>query len=253
MGTGTFTQATYGKQQDPQAREQFLVEHLPLVRYIAGRLAIGLPNSVEMDDLVHSGVVGLIEAMDHFDPSRGIKFETYATPRIRGAILDELRTLDWAPRSLRANSRRLDRVAAKLENELGRSATEEELAESMGIPLDEFQEILGRISATTVFSLDELAFGRNGHSEVPLVDTIEADQVHNPLTALEREELENFLADSIGELPERGRLVIGLYYYEELTLKEIGEVLGVTESRVCQIHTKSILKLKAKLKPKLAQ
>ncbi|OPX25870.1 MAG: hypothetical protein B1H02_00260 [Candidatus Latescibacteria bacterium 4484_107] len=252
MPSEALVQEAYGKQKSPRDRERFLVEYLPLVQLIAGRLAVGLPSSVHLEDLIHSGVIGLIEAMNHFDPSRGVKFETFATPRIRGSILDELRALDWAPRSTRAKSRFLDRVAGRLENELGRSATEEELAESMGLSLEEFWKTLNEVRSTMISSLDESAFINDEHSEVLLVDTIEAN-VDNPLTALEREELEDFLSDSIGELPEQERLVIGLYYYEELTLKEIGEVLGVTESRACQVHTKAILRLKGKLRIKLAQ
>jgi len=225
-----------------------LEDYLPLVKYIAGRLAIGLPRSVEMDDLINAGVIGLIEAHHNFDSGKGVKFETYASLRIRGSILDELRGMDWVPRSTRARSREIERAIAKLENELGRTPTEAELADGLGVELEDYHRMIDDVSSTSLLSLDELAGGEGDDKPVPLVDTLRSPDQPSALMNLEREELRDLLADSLGQLSEQERLVVALYYYEELTLKEIGQVLELSESRVSQLHTKAVLGLRAKLR-----
>jgi RNA polymerase sigma factor for flagellar operon FliA len=229
-------------------RQAELVDYLPLVKYIAGRLAIGLPRSVEMDDLINAGVVGLIEAYHHFDAEKGVKFETYASLRIRGAILDELRGMDWVPRSTRARSREIERAIAKLENQLGRSPTEEELAGGLGVEMDEYYAMMDDVVSASLLSLDELAYGDDDDKPVALVDMVRSPNQPTALAELEREEMRDLLADSLGQISEQERLVVALYYYEELTLKEIGQVLELSESRVSQLHTKAVLSLRAKLR-----
>ncbi|MEW6754759.1 MAG: FliA/WhiG family RNA polymerase sigma factor [Candidatus Latescibacterota bacterium] len=234
--------------QPAAERQGQLVEYLPLVKYIAGRLAVGLPRSVEMDDLINAGVVGLIEAHHHFDAAKGVKFETYASLRIRGAILDELRGMDWVPRSTRARAREIERVIARLEGDLGRSPTEVELAEGLGVTLGEYYVMIDDVSSATLLSLDELTYGDDEDKPVALVDTVRSQNQPSALANLEREEMRDLLAESLGELSEQERLVVALYYYEELTLKEIGQVLELSESRVSQLHTKAVLSLRAKLR-----
>ena len=243
----------YNPFADPKARERLLVQHLPLVKQIAGRMAIGLPKSVDVDDLVSAGVIGLIDALNNFDASRGVQFKTYATLRIRGAILDELRSLDWVPRSARARSREVERAVVKLENQLGRSPTETEIAREMGIPLEDLYKALDDAGISTVLSLDDLVHMGGGSDDrpVPLVEAIEAPDRPDVLADIEREETKKIIMELLDTLPEQERLVIALYYYEELTLKEIGEVMGLTESRISQIHTKVILTLRGKLKRRL--
>jgi len=243
----------YGAQLTDAKREMQLMEYLPLVKYIAGRIAIGLPKSVELDDLINAGVVGLIEAYNNFDPTKGVKFESYASMRIRGAILDELRAVDWAPRSTRAKSREMERVISSLENRLGRSPTDEEVAENLDISLVDLYRLLDDLSSTTLLSLDELTYGSDDDKPVPLVDTLRSEDRSDALSELERDEMRNLLVDSIGLLSDQERLVVALYYYEELTLKEIGQVMELSESRVSQIHTKAVLSLRAKLRMRLMQ
>ena len=237
---------------DPN-REENLMQYLPLVKYIAGRIAIGLPKSVELDDLINAGVVGLIEAHGNYDASKNVKFESFASMRIRGAILDELRAIDWAPRSTRAKSREMERAIADLENKMGRSPTDQQVAETLDVSLDDLYKLLDDLSSTTLMSLDELTYGSNDDKPVPLVDTLQSQDKSDALTDLEREEMRNLLVDSIGLLTEQERLVIALYYYEELTLKEIGQVMELSESRVSQIHTKAVLSLRGKLRMRLLQ
>ncbi len=243
----------YQAQSSRSSRENKLMEYLPLVKYIAGRIAIGLPKSVELDDLINAGVVGLIEAHNNFDPGKGVKFESYASMRIRGAILDELRAIDWAPRSTRAKSREMEKAIAELENRMGRSPSEQEIAENLDMSLDELYKLLDDLSSTTLLSLDELTYGSEDDKPVPLVDTLQSGDRTDALTDLERDEMRDLLVESIGLLTDQERLVIALYYYEELTLKEIGQVLELSESRVSQIHTKSVLSLRAKLRMRLLQ
>lgn len=229
---------------DPEIRDQLLSRYLPLVRNVAGRMALGFPKSVELPDLVSTGVIGLIEAFKNFDPDRGVKFETFAVPRIRGAILDELRSLDWVPRSTRAKAREIDRSTSKLENRLGRTPTRTELAEDLKISISELHDAIDDVSGTTILSLDELVYREEDNRQVPRVETLECPNADSVLRDIERQELRAFLINAISNLTQQEKLVIALYYYEELTLREIGETMNISESRVSQIHTKSVGKLR---------
>ncbi|MCB1030814.1 MAG: RNA polymerase sigma factor WhiG [Acidimicrobiales bacterium] len=232
--------------RDPQrpTRDPLIVHYSPLVKYVAGRVAVGLPQNVEQADLVSYGIFGLIDAIEKFDPARGFKFETYAISRIRGAILDELRSMDWVPRSVRAKGRAVERAFSKLEAELKRSPTDAELAEELDMTDQQLRQVLGQLSLTGVAALDEMLGDRNDANT--LGDTL-ADTNDGPGQLFERSELSDQLASAIGRMPEREKLVLGLYYFENLTLAQIGEVLGVTESRVSQIHTKAVLQLRSRL------
>ena len=243
----------YSKQKQPaqpaeDAGKGELVDYLPLVKYIAGRLAISLPRSVELDDLINAGVVGLIDAYNNFDVGKGVKFETYASLRIRGSILDELRGMDWVPRSTRARSREVERTISKLEGQLGRSPTEAELADELDVTMEEYYQVMDDVSSAALLSLDEMSFGDDDDKPVSLVDTLRSQDQPSALLNLERLEMRDLLADSLGQISEQERLVVALYYYEELTLKEIGQVLELSESRVSQLHTKAVLGLRAKLR-----
>ena len=235
------------------ARERLILNYSPLVKFVAGRVAAGLPQNIEQSDLVSYGIFGLIDAIDKFDPGRGYKFETYAISRIKGAIIDELRSIDWVPRSVRAKARAIERAYSKLENELRRSPEDKEVATELGLTEDELATTLGQISFVGVVALDELlSAGSERGSGATVGDTI-AGSGHDPVAAFESEEMRQVLADAINRMPDRERLVLTLYYYEGLTLAEIGNVLGVTESRVCQIHTKAIFQLRSRLSEPLPE
>ena len=238
----------YRQTQDKALRDRLILTYAPLVKYVAGRLGSGLPSHVDEGDLVSYGLLGLISAIERFDPERDIKFETYAIARIKGSIIDELRAMDWVPRSVRARARDIERAIAELEAKLGRAPTDEEIATKLGLTENELDDSLTEISRSSIAALDELwtVQGSSGDT-VALIDTIEDTQGEAPASALDQSEMREMIADAISRLPEREKLVITLYYYEELTLREIGEVLGVTESRVSQLHTKAILRLKARL------
>lgn len=230
------------------AKDKLLVEYAHLVKYITNRLAVNLPKSVDRNDLTSAGVLGLIKAVETFELERGFKFETFAGHKIRGAILDELRALDWVPRSVRQKSRDLQKVFAKLENDLGRAPYDDEVCEAMNITLQEYEEMLSDVTPTTIISLEEAMPSRESDSkELRIIDTIEDPGSDNPLKELGFAEVKEILKDAIMNLPEKEKLVIALYHYEELTLKEIGVVLDITESRVSQIHSKAVLKLRSKL------
>jgi RNA polymerase sigma factor for flagellar operon FliA len=230
-----------------QIRDQLIVHYSPLVKYVAGRVAVGLPQNVEQSDLVSYGIFGLIDAIEKFDPARGYKFETYAIARIKGAILDELRSIDWVPRSVRAKARALEKAYAKLEGELHRTPSDDELAAELEYTAEQLQTVLGQISFVGLVALDEmLSVGGDRGESLTLGDTI-ADGAEGPVGLYEVEEMRHILAQAINRMPERETIVLTLYYYEGLTLAEIGQVLGVTESRVCQIHTKAILQLRSRL------
>ena len=234
--------------KDKRTRDRLILTYAPLVKYVAGRLGSGLPAHVDEGDLVSYGLLGLIGAIERFDPSRDIKFETYAISRIKGAIIDELRSLDWVPRSVRSRAREIERAVAELEKKLMRAPTDEEISAKIGISVDELDTSLTEISRSSIAALDELwTVNSSGGDQVALIDTIEDTEGPEPQSALAQTEQKEALADAISRLPEREKLVVTLYYYEELTLREIGEVLGVTESRVSQLHTKAILRLKARL------
>ena len=237
----------YRRSKDPKVRDRLILTYAPLVKYVAGRLGSGLPAHVDDDDLVSYGLLGLIGAIERFDPDRDIKFETYAIARIKGSIIDELRALDWVPRSVRSRAREIERAIADLESRLGRAPTDEEISTKLGISEDELNESLSEIGRTSIAALDELWTVSAGGDQIALIDTIEDEQGPNPQSALDETEMREAIAEAISRLPEREKLVVTLYYYEELTLREIGEVLGVTESRVSQLHTKAILRLKARL------
>jgi RNA polymerase sigma factor for flagellar operon FliA len=237
----------FRRTRDRKLRDRLILTYAPLVKYVAGRLGSGLPAHVDDDDLVSYGLLGLIGAIERFDPDRDIKFETYAIARIKGSIIDELRALDWVPRSVRSRAREIERAIADLESRLGRAPDDEEIATKLGVTEEELNQSLSEIGRTSIAALDELWTVSSGGDQIALIDTIEDEQGPNPQSALDETETREAIADAISRLPEREKLVVTLYYYEELTLREIGEVLGVTESRVSQLHTKAILRLKARL------
>ena len=238
--------ARYKETQGRDARDQLILHYSPLVKYVAGRVAVGLPQNVDQADLVSYGIFGLIDAIEKFDPERGFKFETYAISRIKGSILDELRSIDWVPRSVRAKARSLEKAYAKLEGDLHRTPTDAELAEELDMSEGQLAQLLSQISFVGMAALDEMLAGGDRGESITLGDTI-ADSGRGPVTIYEAEETRQLLAETINRMPERERLVLTLYYYEGLTLAEIGEVLRVTESRVCQIHTKAVLALRSRM------
>ncbi len=238
----------YKEDGDPRARERLVLAYAPLVKYVAGRMSTGLPAHVEEADLISYGLIGLISSIERFEPAREIRFETFAITRIKGSIIDELRSLDWVPRSVRAKAREIERANVKLEHQLRRAPTDQEMASALETTVEEFQESLVRISNTSVVALDELwTVSDSSGDQVSLLDTIEDEEGVDPARELDLSEMKDRLADAIARLPEREKLVVALYYYENLTLREIGEVLGVTESRVSQLHTKAVLRLKSRL------
>ena len=242
----------YKETNSKVAKDKLLVEYAHMVKYIANRIAINLPSSVDRDDIVSSGIIGLIKAVETFELERGFKFETYAGHKIRGAILDELRALDWVPRSVRQKSRDLQRVYAKLENQLGRIPYDDEVCEELEISVEEYEKMLSDVAPTTIISLEEALPDRGSDSkDIRLIDTIEDPGSENPLKQLGFAEVKQILKETIENLPEKEKLVVALYHFEELTLKEIGVVLDISESRVSQIHSKAILKLRAKLLQKI--
>src|SRR6201996_4246039 len=233
---------------DPALRERLILHYSPLVKYVAGRVGVGLPPNIEQADLVSYGIFGLIDAIEKFDISRAIKFETYAISRIKGAIIDELRAIDWIPRSVRYKAREVEKAYAALESRLHRTPTEAEVAGELGIALDDLHAIFSQVSFVNVIALDELLnVGGDRGDKLSLVDTLEDTKAEDPVAAFETEETKYLLARAINTLPEREKIVVTLYYYEGLTLAEIGQVLGVTESRICQMHTKAVLQLRGKL------
>jgi RNA polymerase sigma factor FliA len=231
-----------------EARELLILHYAPLVKYVASRVATGLPASVEQADLVSYGMFGLIDALEKFELDRGIKFETYAIPRIRGAIIDELRSLDWVPRSVRFKHREFEKAYAEVESRLKRAPTDREIAEHLGISLGELHDIVTQISSVSILALDEpVSVGSDRGETISLMDTL-TDVAHGDLIeGLEGDEMRAMLSAAINQLSDREKIVVTLYYFEGLTLSEIGDVLGVTESRVCQIHTKAVGQLRIRL------
>ena len=235
----------FGEHRDATLRDRLVLHYAPLVKYVAGRVGTGLPAHIDIADLVQSGVFGLWDAIDRFEPERGLKFETYAMQRIRGAILDELRAQDWVPRSVRSRAREVERALERLETRLQRSATDAEVAAELGVSVADLRELYAQLQLTSVIALDELmAVGRGGTS---IAETLPDDTAQEPGAFLDSVESRRLLAQAISQLTDRDRVVVSLYYFENLTLAEIGRVLGVTESRVCQLHTRAVLRLRSKL------
>lgn len=237
----------YRSTMDPDVKDKIIVEYAPLVRFIAMKIAARLPSSIELDDLISCGVIGLMDAISKFDPSRDNKFKTYAEFRIRGAILDELRSQDWVPRSVREKSKQLERAYAKLEREFGRPATDEEMCTELECSLEEFHELVNKSKSVSLLNIDDSATFNRGDKKL-MMGLLENRRSSNPFNAVNYKNSQNIIKEGIKSLPEKQRLVLSLYYFEDLNLKEIGQVLDVTESRVSQLHTQAILKLKAKLK-----
>jgi len=226
-------------------RERVVLEQLPQVRFIARRIHDRLPQQVELDDLISAGVIGLMDAMKKYDPAKNVQFKSYAQFRIRGAILDSLRELDWGPRLLRRRARAIQEAHRKLSLEFGRAATENEVAAELGMQLHDYQVLLGELRGLDLGSIQQESEDESGMEE--LSERIPDDRQEDAFTLLLKSETKERLAKTIGELAERDRQVLALYYFEELTMKEIGAVLGVVESRVSQIHTSAIIQLRAKL------
>jgi RNA polymerase sigma factor for flagellar operon FliA len=237
-----------GAIQQDLGREQLILEHLPQIKYIAHRISTKLPSHVELNDLVSAGVIGLLDAVEKFDPSRGVKFKTYAELRVKGAILDSLRNLDWAPRSLRKRSKDLEKVYKELEQRFGRPATDKEVSDRLGVTLEEFYELVDQIKGLNLGSFHEMVPQDDDRNSEPLVKYIPDAPQMDPFYLFHKLEIKDLLAGAIDALPKKERLVVSLYYYDELTMKEIGKVLGVNESRVSQLHTKAMLRLRTKLR-----
>jgi RNA polymerase sigma factor for flagellar operon FliA len=225
-------------------RDALIHQTFPLIKHVAHRLATRLPSNIELRDLVNAGVLGLLDAIDKFEPDRNVKFKTYAEVRIRGAILDSLRNLDWAPRSLRRRSKDLERTSTDLTQKLGRPATDEEISEAMGEDLENFHALVDQLHGLAIGSFDNVNDSEDCDS---YLNYCSDDGANNPYAKFETNELSSLLTDAIDALPEKEQLVLSLYYYEEFTMKEIGALLGVNESRVSQLHTKAMLRLRGKI------
>ncbi|HTL46734.1 MAG TPA: FliA/WhiG family RNA polymerase sigma factor [Verrucomicrobiae bacterium] len=243
----------YKRTKSQALREDIVKKYLYLVKYVAGRVAIGLPPNVEFNDLVSYGILGLFDAINKYDVSQGNKFETYAVSRIRGSIMDELRKLDWAPRLLRKKAREIEKKCKELEEKYGRIASDEELSKALNISTTELNSIYSDLNSTTFLSLDEVWQNDDGNKPISRLQTIEDSLITNQFNYVHQSEVKEILAHAIDELPEKEKLVIVLYYYENLTLREIGEILDVSESRVCQIHTKVVTRLRSHLMKKVGE
>ncbi|MFW5643245.1 MAG: RNA polymerase sigma factor WhiG [Alkalispirochaeta sp.] len=237
----------YRKTKDDGIRNRLVKQYLPLVKYVAGKLAVGMPQNVEFDDLVSYGVIGLFDAIDKFDPGKHVKFKTYAVTRVRGAIFDQLRQLDWVPRSVRQKTRELEETVRRLEAQLGRAASDQEIAKELGMTEKEFEKLIMKISGTTVLSLNDVWYSGEENDRMSIGDSIESPHNRNPDAIVEKQEMKRVIVEAIHDLPDKEKKVLVLYYYENLTLKEIGAVLGVTESRISQLHTKAIVRLRGRL------
>jgi RNA polymerase sigma factor for flagellar operon FliA len=230
----------------PTEKDKLVLEYAPLIKFIAQKIAVRLPSNIELDDLISSGVIGLMDAIDKYDPTRDNKFKTYAEFRIRGAILDELRAQDWVPRSIRDKAKLLDKTMANLEAELGRIATDDEVAKALNVNIDEFHELLNQVRPVSLLSIDESQTFSNVDKK-SILNILEGCKLNNPFNQLNIKSVKDIVTQAIEELPERQRLVLSLYYYEDLNLKEIGKVLRVTESRVSQLHAQAVSRLRNKL------
>jgi RNA polymerase sigma factor FliA len=231
---------------DQTEKDRLVVEYAPLIKFIAQKIAVRLPSNIELDDLISSGVIGLMDAIDKYDPTRDNKFKTYAEFRVRGAILDELRAQDWVPRSIRDKAKLLDKTMVSLEAELGRVPTDEEVAKTLDVNIDEFHELLNQVRPVSLLSIDESQTFSNVDKK-SILNILEGCRLSNPFNQLNVKSVKDIVTQAIEELPERQRLVLSLYYYEDLNLKEIGRVLRVTESRVSQLHAQAVSRLRNKL------
>jgi len=238
----------YRKTRNPEIRDYFIKQYSPLVKYVAGKVAVGMPSNVEFDDLVGFGVFGLLDAIEKFDIDKNVKFKTYAVTRIRGAIFDELRSIDWVPRSVRQKTKEVEETIGNLEARLGRPATDQEVASSLGLNEEEYLKTMMKISGTSLISINEMWYTGDEKDKVSIVESIEAPMSLNPEVMAEREEIRRVIVDAINELPDKEKKILVLYYFEDLTLREIGQVLEVTESRVSQLHTKAITRLRGRLR-----
>lgn len=240
-----------GMGPDAKKREELILEHTHLIRYVAGRIAMRLPSHISLDDLMSAGVLGLIDAVDKFDTSKKVMFKTYAEFRIRGAILDELRAMDWVPRSIRKKSSQLENVYNQLQHRLGRPASDEEVAQEMNVSLEQFHQLLDEVKGVNLLSIDDQDSPLSQLDTEQVMNALGKEDTDDPLSMLGLAELRSQVAEAIKQLPEKEKLVVSLYYYDELTMREIGEVLGYTESRISQMHTKAILRLRARLRASL--
>lgn len=234
-------------------REEVIKRYSPMIKYVANRIAMRLPPHIEVDDLISVGVLGLMDAISKYDPTRGAKFKTYAEFRVRGAILDELRAMDWVPRSVRQKASNIDNVVQKLQAKFGRPPEDEEVAKEMGVSLEQFFATLNETKSMPVLSLEDLGIAKETGEQQSLLDCLAGKGDTDPQTQIRLNELKGIIAKAIDTLPEKERLMISLYYYEELTMKEIGAVLSITESRVSQIHSKAVFRLRTKLKALIAE
>jgi len=245
---------TFFSQAEPlsaEKRNELILTYTPLIKYIAARLAARLPAQVSLDDLVSCGIIGLIDAINKFDVSKNVQFKTYAEFRVKGAMLDELRALDWVPRSVRRKTTDLERAYADIEKQVGRPATDEEVAKNMGLTLDDFYKLLDETKSVTFMDIEFLRQKTTEANDPTLGETFAMDD-RDPFTAINLSQIREIIAKAISDLPDKEKLTVSLYYQEELTMKEIGEVLGYTESRISQMHSKAMFRLRAKLKKSLA-
>jgi len=236
---------------DGKLRDQLIMDYAPLIRFVAQRISARLPSNIETDDLISAGVIGLMDAIEKYDPGRDNKFKTYAEFRIRGAILDELRSQDWVPRSVRDKAKKIEKTYAILEQKFGRSVTDSEISDQMGLELGDYYDMVAKVKAVSLLSVDELTTS-NSHDKRSLLESLENAGAKNPFSHLDSKNIRNLLMSTIEALPEKQKLVLSLYYYEELNLKEIGKILNVTESRVSQLHTQAIEKLRSKIKEEVS-
>jgi RNA polymerase sigma factor for flagellar operon FliA len=247
MASGTSGPAGWGR-LTPAQRSEYIEKYSPLIKYVADRLASRLPAHVAKDDLISAGILGLIDAVDKFDPNRNILFKTYAEFRVKGAMLDELRAMDWVPRGIRRKSTQVEKAYQNLEAELGRPAADEEVAASMNLALEDFMKLLDEVKSVSLVDIDVFHNAAQGQSRPDLLDLLADESRPDALASLGLTESKKVVAEAIGDLPEKERLVVAMYYYDELTMKEIGQVLGYTESRISQLHTKALIRLKNRLR-----
>lgn len=244
---------TFFSQTEPlsaEKRNELILTYTPLIKYIAARLAARLPAQVSLDDLISCGIIGLIDAINKFDVSKNVQFKTYAEFRVKGAMLDELRALDWVPRSIRRKTTDLEKAYADIEKQVGRPATDEEVAEAMGLGLDDFYKLLDETKSVSFMDIEFLRQKTTEANDPTLAETFAMDD-RDPFTAINLAQIRELIANAISDLPEKEKLTVALYYQDELTMKEIGEVLGYTESRISQMHSKAMFRLRAKLKKTL--